>query len=220
VQGKGKEKKEKGGDVEGVSVEELNQKITTLEKEKNKEEEYRNYMQLERDKINAFWEITRKDLEDKKAELRNKDREMEEMEERHQVEIKVYKQKVKHLLYEHQNNITTLKADGDMALKLQQDEFRKNEGEMGRDKRSLKLALKEQELAHEDVVRHLKLEHAKESTKLRQEFELNARELEQKCAPVPPLPHPPCVHAPVTFQGMGHLLSLWLPARCEEECKL
>jgi hypothetical protein len=36
------------GDVEGASVEELNQKIGTLEKEKNKEEEYRNYMQLER----------------------------------------------------------------------------------------------------------------------------------------------------------------------------
>ena len=44
------------------------------------------------DKINAFWEITKKELDDRKAELRNKDREMEEMEERHQVEIKVYKQ--------------------------------------------------------------------------------------------------------------------------------
>ena len=41
------------------------------------------------DKINAFWEITKKDLEDAKAALRNKDREMEELEERHQVEIKV-----------------------------------------------------------------------------------------------------------------------------------
>jgi coproporphyrinogen III oxidase len=69
---------------------------------------------------------------------------MEEMEERHQVEIKVYKQKVKHLLYEHQNNITTLKADGELALKLQQDEFRKREGELGRDKRDLKLKIKEQ----------------------------------------------------------------------------
>lgn len=96
------------------------------------------------DKINAFWEITKKDLDDKKAELRNKDREMEEMEERHQVEIKVYKQKVKHLLYEHQNNITTLKADGELALKLQQDEFRKREAELNRDKRDLKLKLKEQ----------------------------------------------------------------------------
>jgi len=76
--------------------------------------------------------------------LRNKDREMEEMEERHQVEIKVYKQKVKHLLYEHQNNITTLKADGELALKLQQDEFRKREAELARDKRDLKIKLKEQ----------------------------------------------------------------------------
>jgi hypothetical protein len=67
---------------------------------------------------------------------------MEEMEERHQVEIKVYKQKVKHLLYEHQNNITTLKADAEMALKLQQDEFRKRSAELNKDKRSLKLELK------------------------------------------------------------------------------
>ena len=30
-----------------------------------------------------------------------------------QVEIKVYKQKVKHLLYEHQNNITELKTESE-----------------------------------------------------------------------------------------------------------
>jgi growth arrest-specific protein 8 len=40
------------------------------------------------DKICAFWEISKKELEDKKAELRIKDREMEEREESHQVEIK------------------------------------------------------------------------------------------------------------------------------------
>jgi hypothetical protein len=34
--------------VEGASIEELLSKIQTLEKENNKEEEYRNYMQLER----------------------------------------------------------------------------------------------------------------------------------------------------------------------------
>jgi hypothetical protein len=43
----------KGGDaapadLEAASLEELHQKILTLEKEKNKEEEHRNYMQLER----------------------------------------------------------------------------------------------------------------------------------------------------------------------------
>jgi hypothetical protein len=171
------------------------------------------------DKINAFWEITKKDLEDRKAELRNKDREMEEMEERHQVEVKVrrhtpglrvtqchmgdapvvlqprnndsmlhplpspdsllsvpspihvhaathtisrpvqrlswpplpptphpqvYKQKVKHLLYEHQAHITALKADAELGLALQQDDFRKRESGLGQDKRSLKQELKEQ----------------------------------------------------------------------------
>ena len=45
--------------------------------------------QRNQDKINAFWEINKKELDDRKAELRNKDREGEEMEERHQVEIKV-----------------------------------------------------------------------------------------------------------------------------------
>lgn len=38
-------------DLEAASLEELNQKITTLEHEKNKEEDYRNYMQLERVRI-------------------------------------------------------------------------------------------------------------------------------------------------------------------------
>lgn len=35
-------------DLEAASLDELNQKIVTLEREKNKEEDYRNYMQLER----------------------------------------------------------------------------------------------------------------------------------------------------------------------------
>jgi hypothetical protein len=34
--------------VDAASIEELNQKVSILEREKNKEEEYRNYMQLER----------------------------------------------------------------------------------------------------------------------------------------------------------------------------
>jgi len=94
--------------------------------------------------------------------------------------LQVYKQKVKHLLYEHQNNITTLKADGELALKLQQDEFHVNEGSLGKDKRNLKQELKEQELANQDTIRALKLDHSKEITKLRQEFELQAKELQQK----------------------------------------
>ena len=40
-----------------------------------------------------------------------KDRELEETEERHQMEVKIYKQKVKHLLYEQENHLAGLKAE-------------------------------------------------------------------------------------------------------------
>lgn len=52
--------------------------------------------------MSYFWIIEKKRLEDKKAELRNKDRELQDLEEKHQVIIKIYKQRVKHLLFEHQ----------------------------------------------------------------------------------------------------------------------
>ena len=68
-----------------VTVEQLQEQKRFLEEDRDHEREERNYFQLERDKINTFWEISKKELEDRKAELRNKDREMEELEERHQV---------------------------------------------------------------------------------------------------------------------------------------
>jgi len=187
--GKGKKGGKKGGKekapaeddgLEGQSVDELKGQIHDLKDGLKKEAEERNYFQLERDKINTFWEITKKELEEKKAELRNKDREMEEMEERHQVEIKVYKQKVKHLLYEHQNSITQLKTDLEMATKLLQDEHRQREKELKDDKRNLKQVLKERELAHEEAVRTLKETHDKQITRIRAEFEQQAKELQGK----------------------------------------
>ncbi|XP_012578295.1 PREDICTED: growth arrest-specific protein 8 [Condylura cristata] len=71
-----------------MSREQVEEHVGRIREELDREREERNYFQLERDKIHTFWEITRRQLEEKKAELRNKDREMEEAEERHQVEIK------------------------------------------------------------------------------------------------------------------------------------
>ena len=60
--------------------------------------------------------------------------------------VQVYKQKVKHLLYEQQNNISTLKADGELGLKLAGEEAAKREAELHKDCRNLNLQLKEQVL--------------------------------------------------------------------------
>jgi len=169
-----------GISTEEMSKEQLEEHIVRLREELDREREERNYFQLERDKVNTFWEITKRQLEESRAELRNKDREMEEAEERHQVEIKVYKQKVKHLLYEHQNNISELKAESAVALKLAQDDHRQGEQDLRKDKRSLKVELKEQELSHEDVVKNLKRGHDELVTKYRQDFERQVKEIETK----------------------------------------
>ena len=39
--------------------------------------------------MNTFWDITKRQLEESKATVRNKERELEDAEEKHQVEIKV-----------------------------------------------------------------------------------------------------------------------------------
>jgi len=57
-------------------------------------------------------------LEDRKGTLRNKERELQDVDERMQVEIKELKQRVKHLLYEHQGESTKSKTNGVVSLKL------------------------------------------------------------------------------------------------------
>ena len=157
--GKGKKEKDGGAGADPVNAAEeeerrvMKLRAYTLFKETQKEERDFNEFQQQREKLNYFWIVEKKKLEDKKAELRNKERELQDLEEKHQVEIKIYKQRVKHLLYEHQNEITQRKTDSEMALKLAQDDHRGDEGELKSDRRALKLELKEMELAHDDFLK-------------------------------------------------------------------
>ncbi|KAI1890190.1 hypothetical protein AGOR_G00171130 [Albula goreensis] len=169
-----------GLSTEEMSKEQLEEHIVRLREELDREREERNYFQLERDKIHTFWEITKRQLEEKKADLRNRDREMEESEERHQVEIKVYKQKVKHLLYEHQNSLTEQKAEGVVSTKLMQKEHAELENELRKGMRYLKVDIKEQELSNENLVKNMKLRHDEEITKMRQDFESQVQDIERK----------------------------------------
>ena len=69
----------------------------------------------------------------------------------------MYKQKVKHLLYEHQNNLDELKTENMVVIKRTEEEHRKSENELRKDKRSLKVINKDQELSHEDADKDLRL---------------------------------------------------------------
>lgn len=79
------------------------------------------------------------------------------MAEQHEAELKLYKQKVKHLMYEHQTNLSETKAEHLVALKLAQDDHAAQENELVKDKTDLKRTQKEQELSYMNEIRALKL---------------------------------------------------------------
>lgn len=69
----------------------------------------------------------------------------------------MYKQKVKHLLYEHQNSISELKGEGVVSNKLMQKEHAELENELCKGMCTLKVDIKEQELSNENLIKGLKL---------------------------------------------------------------
>lgn len=144
-----------------------------------KEEHDFNEFQQQREKLNYFWIVEKKKLEDKRAELRNKHRELQDLEEKHQVEVKIYKQRLKHLLHEHQNDITIKKTEAEVALKMAQDDNREQQADVRNERRTLNIALKEIELSHEQYIRGLKREQDQKITFLRHEFERKANEVQK-----------------------------------------
>lgn len=64
---------------------------------------------------------------------------------------------MKHLQYEHQHDLTEARAQGLVALKLAQDEHIDQERELLRDKRELKMKQKEDEIAHLDQYKDIKM---------------------------------------------------------------
>ena len=77
---------------------ELQTKIVRLETELAKEAAYRNHAQLERDKINAFWEISKRALERSESIAREYERRIDDVEDEADVRVRAKVQQIKHCL--------------------------------------------------------------------------------------------------------------------------
>jgi hypothetical protein len=141
----------------------------------------RNYVQLERDTIQTFYDITKKEVSDLEMGIVSKDREMELREDNHRVEVRVYIQKVKHLEYEHKNAIKKVHRDGETMLVEEGDNHDGREHHLKKDKKDLRLELKERELENEDEIKTRKQADEKNLMKLREEFEKNIDALTDRC---------------------------------------
>merc|ERR1719146_271336 len=86
------------------------------------EEKLYNQFLQEREKINYFWIVEKKSFQEKQAELRNKERELQDLEERQSIELKLFQQRLKHLRFHQIDEVVELKTDAELALKLEEDQ--------------------------------------------------------------------------------------------------
>uniref|UniRef100_A0A3P9MYT1 Uncharacterized protein n=1 Tax=Poecilia reticulata TaxID=8081 RepID=A0A3P9MYT1_POERE len=140
---------------EEISREQIEEHVVRLREVLDKEREERNYFQLERDKIKSFREVTDRKLEEVKAELKNLEKAIEDDEAHHLVGIKVFKQKMKHLLCEHHNTATELEADIATSKDLLEDEQSQLEADLYKEMMSILVEM--QESSCEDVFKELLL---------------------------------------------------------------
>ncbi|XP_038164584.1 dynein regulatory complex subunit 4-like isoform X2 [Cyprinodon tularosa] len=154
---------------EELSKEQMEEHIMRLCKELEREREERNYFQLERDMVQSSLDVTNKKLEKVKAELKTMDKAIEDDEASHQVEIKVFKQKMKHLLCEHQNTISELGAERIALAEVLQNEQDQLEEELYKEMKNILVDMRTSK--NEEVVRELQLKHEKEMAAVKEKWE-------------------------------------------------
>ncbi|KAK9800318.1 hypothetical protein WJX73_001430 [Symbiochloris irregularis] len=154
--------------------------LGTVKSQLDQEQGDRSLMQLERDKLQQFWDVSKTQVDDLQAELRQRDREAEEQTERHEVELKTFKQKIKHLMYEHGNHIESLRAEAEAAAKEAAEEFHAREMQLMSDKRALQIQLREQEADFQAEAQSSLLDSGKRESKLRAELVAEAAGLSAK----------------------------------------
>lgn len=71
----------------------MRKELRALRDKLKEEEQMLSLYQQEREKINYNWIIAKKELDDKKSELVNKEREIGDLSENHMMTINLYKQK-------------------------------------------------------------------------------------------------------------------------------
>ena len=87
--------------------------------------------------IHDFYSNTKNEIGEINSEVRNYETQMEKMEKQHNVNIKVYMQKVKHLEYEHKSEQEKVGNKAQDSMKEEKNHHQKNEKEMRHDKKEL-----------------------------------------------------------------------------------
>ncbi|XP_061627084.1 dynein regulatory complex subunit 4-like [Phyllopteryx taeniolatus] len=166
--------------TEDTSKEQLEEHIIRLREELEREREERSFFQLERDKIQSFWEVSKRHLEETQAQLRKRSGEKDEAERRHRVEISVYKQKLKHVLSEQHAAAADEKTDGGAAARLARGRHADAELRLRGRVQNEQADARHRELCGRRCIRDLELKHQVQLMELSNNYDKRISEVEAK----------------------------------------
>lgn len=177
----------------GSKKDQINANISNLENEEFKkllrkenreiklkleqEEKYLNMYNLEKERFNNLWIISKKDAEDVKSEILIKERELADVKESNIISISLYNQKVKQLKFKNQDTNTEKQIEIERKIKELEDGNKIMQKELEYDNRMLIKKMKENKLANDNFKFGVDFDGEKQSIKIRQEYERQAREL-------------------------------------------
>lgn len=115
-----------------------------------------------------------------KNKIRDKLREKQELNDKQEYELKIYQEKVKHLLYEHELLITNLRIECEEILKTLENVDRDEQYHLQTNIRSLLIKQKENILKHNELLNEHKILNNKNIMSLRKEYKIKINDLYNK----------------------------------------
>jgi len=168
-------------EYDSMDLEMLREVVPMLRQTEEKSMLDRNYVQLERDAIQQYFNITQREVRELELAVKAKDREMELMEDNHRVELRVYQQKVKHLEYENKEKIKGVGLASISSLDKEQGLHDLKQRDLLRQKEQLRFEHKEMGFANDEKVAEVKAYQEKQLVKLREQFEDGLSDLINRC---------------------------------------
>ncbi|XP_058808571.1 dynein regulatory complex subunit 4 [Phymastichus coffea] len=163
-----------------MTKEQLEVYSAKLLEEMEREREERNFFQIERDKIQTFWDISKQQLNESRTTNRILRKEAQDFSKKFEQESLQTRKKLTHLVHTYQNETANINIENMVSLKKFQNQFLQKKAEIVRQNNENVKLLNEMNLASLNQCQAIKLQHRKTLEKMKDEFKQDVVDIQRK----------------------------------------
>ena len=157
-------------EFDNLSLKDLKSTVVKLRDEVGSISQERSRITADRDALERFLELSKKDLREAELAVIAKTREAEAQAETHRIEMKVYEQKIKHLEYEHSHSMGVVESKLEEEIKGEEELHLKKEALLRAEKTSLRGKARQMEESQAEANRQARTLQDRSLGKMKAEF--------------------------------------------------